>query len=44
LVKDSITGKASNAEAIGTELAHLLRQQGAQEILEEIFTEIQRGS
>ncbi|MDF2388410.1 hydroxymethylbilane synthase [Nostoc ellipsosporum NOK] len=44
LVKDSITGKASNAEAIGTELAHLLRQQGAQEILSEIFAEIQRGS
>ncbi|MBH8564284.1 hydroxymethylbilane synthase [Nostoc sp. CENA67] len=44
LVKDTITGKASNAEAIGTELAHLLRQQGAQEILSEIFAEIQRGS
>ncbi|QSJ15614.1 hydroxymethylbilane synthase [Nostoc sp. UHCC 0702] len=44
LVKDTITGKANNAEAIGTELAHLLRQQGAQEILSEIFAVIQRGS
>ncbi|WGV25256.1 hydroxymethylbilane synthase [Halotia branconii] len=44
LVKDTITGKASNPEAVGAELAQMLRQQGAQEILEEIFTEIQRGS
>ncbi len=44
LVKDTITGTANNAEAIGAELAECLRQQGAQEILEEIFTEIQRGS
>ncbi|MFN6571286.1 hydroxymethylbilane synthase [Dendronalium sp. ChiSLP03b] len=44
LVKDTVTGQANNAEALGTELANLLRQQGAQEILEEIFTEIQRGS
>ncbi len=44
LVKDTITGTASNPEALGAELAQILRQQGAQEILEEIFTEIQRGS
>jgi len=44
LVKDTVTGAASNAEAIGTELANRLRQQGAQEILEQIFAEIQRGS
>lgn len=44
LVKDSVTGAAKDAEAIGAQLAELLRQQGAQEILEEIFTEIQRGS
>ncbi len=44
LVKDSVTGQANQAEALGTELANLLRQQGAQEILDEIFTEIQRGS
>jgi hydroxymethylbilane synthase len=44
LVQDTITGSAKNAEAIGAELANLLRQQGATEILEEIFTEVQRGS
>ncbi|ODH01307.1 hydroxymethylbilane synthase [Nostoc sp. KVJ20] len=44
LVKDTVTGKANNAEALGTELAEVLRQQGAQEILEEIFAVIQRGS
>ncbi len=44
LVKDTVTGAASNPEALGAELAQLLRQQGAQEILEEIFTEVQRGS
>ncbi|AKG22303.1 hydroxymethylbilane synthase [Calothrix sp. 336/3] len=43
LVKDTVTGKAAEAEKIGTELAQLLRQQGAQPILEEIFAEIQRG-
>ena len=44
LVKDTVTGAAQDAEALGTKLAHLLRQQGAQEILEQIFAEIQRGS
>jgi hydroxymethylbilane synthase len=44
LVKDSVTGIANNAEALGIELAELLRQQGAQEILSEIFAVIQRGS
>ncbi|MEA5626849.1 hydroxymethylbilane synthase [Nostoc sp. UHCC 0251] len=43
-VKDTVTGIANNAEALGTELAQLLRQQGAQEILSEIFAVIQRGS
>lgn len=43
-VKDTVTGKANNAEALGTELAQVLRQQGAQEILAEIFAVIQRGS
>lgn len=43
-VKDTVTGKANNAEALGIELAELLRQQGAQEILSEIFAVIQRGS
>ncbi|WP_341526817.1 hydroxymethylbilane synthase [Nostoc sp. UHCC 0302] len=44
LVKDTVSGKANNAEALGTELALSLRQQGAQEILAEIFAVIQRGS
>ncbi|MEA5514634.1 hydroxymethylbilane synthase [Nodularia sp. UHCC 0506] len=44
LVKDTVTGAAKNAENLGAELAALLKKQGAQEILEEIFTEIQRGS
>ncbi|MEA5576469.1 hydroxymethylbilane synthase [Anabaena sp. UHCC 0451] len=44
LVKDTVTGKAEDAEQLGIELAKTLRQQGATEILEEIFTEIQRGS
>lgn len=43
LIKDSITGAAENAEQIGIELAHRLRQQGAQEILDEIFAQVQRG-
>ncbi len=42
--KDTVTGATTDAEEIGKELAQRLRQQGAQEILEEIFTQIQRGS
>jgi hydroxymethylbilane synthase len=44
LVKDTVSGAASDAENLGIELAELLRQQGAQEILDAIFAEIQRGS
>ncbi|MEO3707338.1 hydroxymethylbilane synthase [Trichormus azollae] len=44
LVKDTITGAAADAEKLGAELASILRQKGATEILEQIFTEIQRGS
>ena len=44
MVKDTVSGNASEAEKLGIELAQLLRQQGAQEILDQIFTEIQRGS
>ncbi|MGH1392929.1 MAG: hydroxymethylbilane synthase [Trichormus sp.] len=44
LVKDTVSGAASDAENLGIELAKLLRQQGAQEILDAIFAEIQRGS
>jgi hydroxymethylbilane synthase len=43
VVKDTISGQASNAENLGIELAERLRQQGAQEILEAIFAQIQRG-
>ncbi|MBV9388433.1 MAG: hydroxymethylbilane synthase [Chroococcidiopsidaceae cyanobacterium CP_BM_ER_R8_30] len=43
LVKDTVTGNATEAEKLGIELAERLRQQGAQEILAEIFAEIQRG-
>lgn len=44
LVKDTIQGAAEDAEQLGTELAHRAKQQGAQEILDEIFAQIQRGS
>ncbi|MDJ0733645.1 MAG: hydroxymethylbilane synthase [Nostocaceae cyanobacterium] len=44
LVKDTVSGSTEDAEKLGTELAKLLRQQGAQEILSEIFAEIQRGA
>jgi len=43
LVKDTITGLASDADEIGKELAHRLRSAGAGEILAAIFEEIQRG-
>ncbi|XWK90015.1 MAG: hydroxymethylbilane synthase [Phormidium sp.] len=42
LVKDSITGNATEAEQLGTQLANNLRQQGAAEILAEIFAEVGR--
>lgn len=44
LIKDSLQGPASEAEQLGERLANELRNQGATEILEEIFQEIQRGS
>lgn len=43
LVKDSVTGPAAEAERLGAELAQCLRQQGAQDILDEILATIQRG-
>jgi len=42
LVKDSITGPATNPEKLGLDLAERLREMGAQEILAEILAEIQR--
>lgn len=44
LIKDTVTGAAVTAELLGIDLAHRLRQQGAQEILEEIFALVNRGS
>jgi len=44
LVKNTVVGATKDAEKVGTELANLLREQGAGEILAEIFTEVQRGS
>ncbi|MDX2098035.1 MAG: hydroxymethylbilane synthase [Leptolyngbyaceae cyanobacterium bins.59] len=43
LVKDQVSGAPEEAEKLGIELAHRLREQGAQEILNEILAEIQRG-
>jgi hydroxymethylbilane synthase len=44
LVKDTVSGKAGDGEQLGIQLAQKVRKQGAQEILDEIFTQIQRGS
>ena len=43
LAKDSVSGAASDAEQLGIDLAQRLRQQGAQEILDEILATIQRS-
>jgi hydroxymethylbilane synthase len=43
VVKDSVTGFVNEAEQLGIQLAHSLRQQGAQDILEEIFKTVHRG-
>jgi len=42
VIKDIMTGNATNAAEIGTELAKKLRAQGAQEVLDVILAEIQR--
>jgi hydroxymethylbilane synthase len=44
LVKGTVTGDPDDADKLGTDLAKRLRQEGAQEILDEIFAQIQRGS
>lgn len=44
IVKDTVSGAAADAEKLGAQLASMLREQGATEILEKIFTEVQRGS
>jgi hydroxymethylbilane synthase len=43
LVKDTISGKASDAEQLGRELAIRVRNSGAGEILAEIFAQINRA-
>lgn len=42
VVKDRVSGSLDTAEALGVKLGKLLREQGAQEILDEIFAQIQR--
>ncbi|MGL6338977.1 MAG: hydroxymethylbilane synthase [Waterburya sp.] len=42
LIKDSINGDRNNSEQIGRDLATRLREQGAGEILAEIFAQIER--
>ncbi|MEC4982496.1 MAG: hydroxymethylbilane synthase [Oscillatoria sp. PMC 1068.18] len=42
LIKDSVSGKTSEAEQLGVKLAEKLRSQGAQDILNEILAEIER--
>jgi hydroxymethylbilane synthase len=44
LVKGTVTGNPDDADNLGIDLAKRLRQEGAQEILDEIFAQIQRGS
>lgn len=43
IAKDSVTGAAADAEKLGTELAHRLREQGAQRILDEILATLDRS-
>lgn len=43
LVKDTVSGAATDAEQLGIELAHRAKEQGAQEILDEIFATINRS-
>ncbi len=40
LIKDTVTGATTDAEAIGIQLAQKLREQGATEILQQIFAEV----
>jgi hydroxymethylbilane synthase len=44
MVQDTVTGTRSDADKLGKELAKRLREQGAQEILDKIFAEINRGT
>ncbi|PSB05109.1 hydroxymethylbilane synthase [Merismopedia glauca] len=44
LIKDSIIGAATAADELGIELAHKVKEQGAQEILQEIIEEMRTDS
>ncbi|MGD2181255.1 hydroxymethylbilane synthase [Lusitaniella coriacea] len=43
LIRDTVSGNVSTAEALGRDLADRLKGQGAQEILAEIFAQIERS-
>ncbi|MBE9181914.1 hydroxymethylbilane synthase [Oculatella sp. LEGE 06141] len=43
VIKDTVMGSVSDSEELGQRLAQRLRQQGAQAILDDIFTTIHRG-
>jgi hydroxymethylbilane synthase len=43
LIKDTVVGAATEAEQLGIQLAEELKNQGAQDILNEIFAQIQRS-
>ena len=42
LIRDTVMGSADDPEAVGIELAKILRGQGATEILDEIFATLDR--
>lgn len=43
LIKETVTGAANQPEELGIQLAHILREKGAKEILDKIFAEVQRS-
>lgn len=43
LIKDTVTGAANQPEELGIQLAQILREKGAKEILDKIFAEVQRS-
>ncbi len=43
IVRGTVTGATVDAEALGIQLAHQAKEQGAQEILDEILATVQRG-
>ena len=43
LIKNEVSGPATDAEALGTKLAGMLKEQGAEAILQHIFETVGRG-